>query len=132
MDLREDVGGSEGPVRHSALGWCVGPGERWSQCCVPPPCSLGTQTLLNQGLFLSFHLGSRGLEPQAFAQAVAAAQLAFDMGTELGFQMRLLDIGGGFPGTEDTRARFKEVHGSCAWVSGQRVEGPWVWLLQRG
>ncbi|NXK75805.1 AZIN2 inhibitor, partial [Amazona guildingii] len=58
---------------------------------------------------ISFHLGSHGLEPQAFAQAVAAAQLAFDMGTELGFQMRLLDIGGGFPGTEDTRARFKEM-----------------------
>ncbi|XP_030359987.1 antizyme inhibitor 2 isoform X2 [Strigops habroptila] len=58
---------------------------------------------------VSFHLGSRGLEPQAFAQAMAAAQLAFDMGTELGFQMHLLDIGGGFPGTEDTRARFKEM-----------------------
>uniref|UniRef100_A0A8B9FHV1 Antizyme inhibitor 2 n=1 Tax=Amazona collaria TaxID=241587 RepID=A0A8B9FHV1_9PSIT len=58
---------------------------------------------------ISFHLGSHGLEPQAFTQAVAAAQLAFDMGTELGFQMRLLDIGGGFPGTEDTRARFKEM-----------------------
>ncbi|KFP46806.1 Arginine decarboxylase [Cathartes aura] len=58
---------------------------------------------------ISFHLGSRGLEPQAFAQAVAAAQLAFEMGTELGYRMHLLDIGGGFPGTEDTRARFEEV-----------------------
>ncbi|NWR88012.1 AZIN2 inhibitor, partial [Furnarius figulus] len=58
---------------------------------------------------ISFHLGSRGLEPQAFAQAVAAAQLVFDMGTELGYHMHLLDIGGGFPGTEDTRARFEEI-----------------------
>ncbi|NWU10547.1 AZIN2 inhibitor, partial [Cephalopterus ornatus] len=58
---------------------------------------------------ISFHLGSRGLEPQAFAQAVAAAQLVFDVGTELGYQMHLLDIGGGFPGTEDTRARFQEI-----------------------
>ncbi|NXG41368.1 AZIN2 inhibitor, partial [Psilopogon haemacephalus] len=58
---------------------------------------------------VSFHLGSRGLEPQAFAGAVAAAQLAFEMGTELGHQMHLLDIGGGFPGTEDSRARFEEV-----------------------
>ncbi|NXJ30942.1 AZIN2 inhibitor, partial [Dicrurus megarhynchus] len=57
---------------------------------------------------ISFHLGSRGLEPQAFAQAVAAAQLVFDMGTELGFRMHLLDIGGGFPGTEDTRAPLEE------------------------
>ncbi|NXD84286.1 AZIN2 inhibitor, partial [Halcyon senegalensis] len=58
---------------------------------------------------ISFHLGSHGLEPQAFAQAVATAQLAFEMGTELGYRMHLLDIGGGFPGTEDTRARFEEV-----------------------
>ncbi|KFV08701.1 Ornithine decarboxylase 2, partial [Tauraco erythrolophus] len=58
---------------------------------------------------ISFHLGSRSLEPQAFAQSVAAAQLAFEMGTELGYRMHLLDIGGGFPGTEDTRARFEEI-----------------------
>ncbi|NXF96084.1 AZIN2 inhibitor, partial [Eubucco bourcierii] len=58
---------------------------------------------------ISFHLGSHGLEPQAFTQAVAAAQLAFEMGTELGHRMHLLDIGGGFPGTEDSRARFEEV-----------------------
>ncbi|KAM9256146.1 antizyme inhibitor 2 isoform 2-T3 [Cariama cristata] len=62
---------------------------------------------------ISFHLGSRGLEPQAFTQSVAAAQLAFEMGTELGYQMRLLDIGGGFPGTEDSRARFEET--AAAW-----------------
>ncbi|NXY26425.1 AZIN2 inhibitor, partial [Atrichornis clamosus] len=58
---------------------------------------------------ISFHLGSRGLEPPAFAQAVAAAQLVFDMGSELGYRMHLLDIGGGFPGTEDTRASFAEM-----------------------
>ncbi|KAK1205823.1 AZIN2 inhibitor, partial [Pygoscelis papua] len=58
---------------------------------------------------ISFHLGSRGLEPEAFAQSVAAAQLAFEMGRELGYQMHLLDIGGGFPGTEDTRTRFEEI-----------------------
>ncbi|NXP53462.1 AZIN2 inhibitor, partial [Heliornis fulica] len=58
---------------------------------------------------VSFHLGSCGLEPPAFARSVAAAQLAFEMGTELGHQMHLLDIGGGFPGTEDTRAQFEEI-----------------------
>ncbi|NXN97311.1 AZIN2 inhibitor, partial [Rhinopomastus cyanomelas] len=58
---------------------------------------------------VSFHLGSSGLEPQAFAQSVAAAQLALEMGSELGYKMHLLDIGGGFPGTEDTRARFEEM-----------------------
>ncbi|NXO38214.1 AZIN2 inhibitor, partial [Locustella ochotensis] len=58
---------------------------------------------------ISFHLGSRGLEPQALAQAVAAAQLVFDTGTELGHHMHLLDIGGGFPGTEDARAPLEEI-----------------------
>ncbi|NWU48826.1 AZIN2 inhibitor, partial [Dromas ardeola] len=58
---------------------------------------------------ISFHLGSHGLEPQTFTQSVAAAQLAFEMGTELGYRMHLLDIGGGFPGTEDTRAQFEEM-----------------------
>ncbi|NXE30824.1 AZIN2 inhibitor, partial [Ardeotis kori] len=58
---------------------------------------------------VSFRLGSCALEPQAFAQSVAAAQLACEMGTELGYRMRLLDIGGGFPGTEDSRARFEEM-----------------------
>ncbi|NXL87522.1 AZIN2 inhibitor, partial [Alectura lathami] len=58
---------------------------------------------------VSFHLGSRSMETQVFAQAVAEAQLVFDMGTELGYRMHLLDIGGGFPGTEDTRAQFEEI-----------------------
>ncbi|KAM6045437.1 antizyme inhibitor 2 [Chlamydotis macqueenii] len=58
---------------------------------------------------VSFRLRSCALEPQAFARSVAAAQLACEMGTELGYRMRLLDIGGGFPGTEDTRARFEEM-----------------------
>ncbi|POI33338.1 hypothetical protein CIB84_002910 [Bambusicola thoracicus] len=65
--------------------------------------------LLNRDCALSFHLGRHSLEPQLFAQAVAEAQLAFDMGTELGYRMHLLDIGGGFPGTEDTRAQFEEI-----------------------
>ncbi|XP_054079327.1 antizyme inhibitor 2 isoform X4 [Rissa tridactyla] len=64
---------------------------------------------------ISFHLGSHGLEPQTFAQSVAAAQLAFEIGKELGYRMHLLDIGGGFPGTEDTRARFEET--AAGWRS---------------
>uniref|UniRef100_A0A8B9RX00 Antizyme inhibitor 2 n=1 Tax=Accipiter nisus TaxID=211598 RepID=A0A8B9RX00_9AVES len=72
---------------------------------------------------ISFHLGSRGLEPQAFAQSVAAAQLAFEIGTELGYQMHLLDIGGGFPGTEDTRTQFEEVRSSRCLHSAGRERG---------
>ena len=35
----------------------------------------------------------------------------FDLKDELGFNMDLLDIGGGFPGTDDTGLQFEEV--SC-------------------
>lgn len=79
---------------------------------VSPHCHKGQASPAQWDRALSFHLGSCSLEPQGFAQAVAEAQLAFDMGAELGYRMHLLDIGGGFPGTEDARAQFEEVHGS--------------------
>ncbi|KAM8796018.1 antizyme inhibitor 2 [Eudromia elegans] len=57
---------------------------------------------------ISFHLGGRCLEPEAFARAAAEAQLVFEMGAELGYRMRILDIGGGFPAPGDTGARLEE------------------------
>ncbi|XP_043915853.1 antizyme inhibitor 2-like isoform X2 [Protopterus annectens] len=57
----------------------------------------------------SFHVGSGCSDPQAFAQAIADARLVFEMGLELGHSMQLLDIGGGFPGTDDCRLKFEEV-----------------------
>ena len=60
---------------------------------------------------------------------MAAAQLAFEMGTELGYRMHLLDIGGGFPGTEDTRTRFEEVPGSRRLHSAGRERG---WRVSLG
>ncbi|XP_077526042.1 ornithine decarboxylase-like [Haemaphysalis longicornis] len=45
-----------------------------------------------------FHVGSTNLDPSAFAGAIAAARRTFDAGRDLGFNMRLLDIGGGYPG----------------------------------
>lgn len=60
---------------------------------------------------------------------MAAAQLAFEIGTELGYQMHLLDIGGGFPGTEDTRTRFEEVRSSRCLHSAGRERG---WRISPG
>ena len=37
------------------------------------------------------------------------ARCVFDMVTEVGFRMYLLDIGGGFSGSEDTKLKFEEV-----------------------
>ncbi|KAL0054651.1 hypothetical protein WJX82_000445 [Trebouxia sp. C0006] len=47
---------------------------------------------------VAFHVGSGATNPQAFADAIAAARLVFDQATQLGFHMRILDIGGGFAG----------------------------------
>ncbi|XP_053565660.1 ornithine decarboxylase [Bombina bombina] len=58
---------------------------------------------------VSFHVGSGCTDPQTFVQAVSDARCVFDMGAELGFNMYLLDIGGGFPGSEDVKLKFEEV-----------------------
>uniref|UniRef100_A0ABM5ETE9 Antizyme inhibitor 2 n=1 Tax=Pogona vitticeps TaxID=103695 RepID=A0ABM5ETE9_9SAUR len=57
---------------------------------------------------VSFHTESSCPDPQRFAQAIADARLVFEVGAELGYKMHLLDVGGGFPGSEDSRGRFEE------------------------
>ncbi|XP_028937100.1 antizyme inhibitor 2 isoform X2 [Ornithorhynchus anatinus] len=58
---------------------------------------------------ISFHVGSACCGPQAFTQAIADARLVFEMGAELGYRMHLLDLGGGFPGPENSTVRFEEL-----------------------
>ncbi|KAL3987669.1 hypothetical protein ACER0C_014784 [Sarotherodon galilaeus] len=58
---------------------------------------------------VSFHVGSGCTGSMAFKQAITDARYAFDIANSAGFQMRLLDIGGGFPGREDfTEVKFEE------------------------
>lgn len=47
---------------------------------------------------VSFHVGSGATNPAAFSEAIAVARSAFDEGLALGFDMRILDVGGGFSG----------------------------------
>lgn len=47
---------------------------------------------------ISFHVGSGDARAAAFAEAIRLARTCFDQGLELGFDMRILDIGGGFCG----------------------------------
>ncbi|XP_075123011.1 ornithine decarboxylase [Leptodactylus fuscus] len=56
-----------------------------------------------------FHVGNRCTDRETFVQAVSDARNIFDMATELGFSMRLLDIGGGFFGHEDVKLKFEDV-----------------------
>ncbi|KAE8390320.1 pyridoxal-dependent decarboxylase [Aspergillus alliaceus] len=45
---------------------------------------------------VSFHIGSGASNSEAFVTAVENAKRVFQQGKQLGFKMRLLDIGGGF------------------------------------
>lgn len=49
---------------------------------------------------ISFHVGSGCGEVAVFRRAIAAARVLFDLGTTLGFNMNLLDLGGGYPGNK--------------------------------
>lgn len=49
---------------------------------------------------ISFHVGSGCGDPPVFRRAIAAARKLFDYGAEIGFNMNLLDIGGGYPGNK--------------------------------
>jgi ornithine decarboxylase len=52
---------------------------------------------------------SRIIDPETFMQAVSDARCVFDIRTEVGFSMYLLDIGGSFRGSEDTKLKFEEI-----------------------
>ncbi|XP_012975617.2 antizyme inhibitor 2 [Mesocricetus auratus] len=57
----------------------------------------------------SFHVGSDCQTPQSYQQAIADCHCVFEMGRRAGHHMSLLDLGGGFPGTEGSKARFEEM-----------------------
>lgn len=58
---------------------------------------------------VSFHNGSDCEDPQAYIKSIESAKLIFDMGAELGHQMSVLDIGGGFPGDKTAKITFEEL-----------------------
>jgi len=49
---------------------------------------------------VSFHVGSGNNDPNAYVGAIRGARAVFDQGASLGFEMKLLDLGGGLPGTQ--------------------------------
>lgn len=63
------------------------------------PALLKLAATLNANVIgVSFHVGSGCRDPTAFGLGIAYARRLFDYGAQLGFDMRLLDLGGGFPG----------------------------------
>ena len=46
---------------------------------------------------VSFHVGSGCFDPLAYDDAISRAKFVFDLAKEYGFDLKVLDIGGGFP-----------------------------------
>lgn len=51
---------------------------------------------------ISFHVGSGCQDIPIYAEAISTARKLFDFAESVGFKLRLLDIGGGFPGDKNT------------------------------
>ena len=47
---------------------------------------------------VSFHVGSGASDPQSFDKAVRDARFVFDQATDVGYNLKTLDVGGGFSG----------------------------------
>eukprot|EP01114_Cavostelium_apophysatum_P023534 TRINITY_DN889_c0_g1_i2.p1 TRINITY_DN889_c0_g1~~TRINITY_DN889_c0_g1_i2.p1 ORF type:complete len:286 (-),score=103.96 TRINITY_DN889_c0_g1_i2:162-1019(-) len=58
---------------------------------------------------VSFHVGSGCSSAESFVSAVKNARKVFDEAEELGYHLTLLDLGGGWPGTNDGRIAFKTI-----------------------
>uniref|UniRef100_H2ZI08 ornithine decarboxylase n=1 Tax=Ciona savignyi TaxID=51511 RepID=H2ZI08_CIOSA len=70
----------------------------------PDSCPQLLDTAYKMGLNvvgISFHVGSGCTDVQAFVKAIQNARVLFDYAESIGYHFTLLDIGGGFPGTEN-------------------------------
>ncbi|KAK3584392.1 hypothetical protein CHS0354_010167 [Potamilus streckersoni] len=61
---------------------------------------------------VSFHVGSGCEDSSIYRETIETAREVFNTGIELGFKMTVLDIGGGFPGTDTADVNFEEVRTS--------------------
>lgn len=58
---------------------------------------------------VSFHCGSGQMTSKAFVDAIQNARMIMNYGNKMGFTMKLLDLGGGFPGNTGTEDYFAEI-----------------------
>jgi len=58
---------------------------------------------------ISFHVGSCCYSPLAFVDTLKRAKELFMEAERLGIHLSLLDIGGGFPGDEESKITFEEI-----------------------
>lgn len=60
---------------------------------------------------VSFHVGSGASDPQSFTKAVQDSRIVFDQAFSVGFELKTLDVGGGFSG--DTFESMAQVLGEA-------------------
>lgn len=58
---------------------------------------------------VSFHVGSGCMSTQSFTAAIQSAAQVFEEAKEVGYEMNLLDLGGGWPGTDDGGITFSSI-----------------------
>jgi len=58
---------------------------------------------------LSFHVGSGCMSALSFAAAIQSAHSVFKQAEEVGFNFTMLDLGGGWPGTDNDGICFTEI-----------------------
>jgi len=58
---------------------------------------------------ISFHVGSGCKSPRSFAAAVSNAHSLFEEAEKIGYRFTYLDLGGGWPGTDDEGVKFSEI-----------------------
>jgi len=58
---------------------------------------------------VSFHVGSGCMSTQSFISAIQSASRVFKQAEEIGFTMNLLDLGGGWPGSDDDGICFRDI-----------------------
>ncbi len=58
---------------------------------------------------VSFHVGSGCNNVEAYKTAIEKSRKVFDIGKENGYELKILDIGGGFPGTDEANIKFEDI-----------------------
>lgn len=58
---------------------------------------------------VSFHVGSGCMSAASFTSALTSARGVFNVAKEIGFNMNVLDLGGGWPGTDEDGVCFADV-----------------------
>jgi ornithine decarboxylase len=72
---------------------------------------------------ISFHVGSGCGDSAAFVHAALNARKVFNEAEKHGYKLRLLDIGGGFPGDSHSRPTFEEIAEALAPVLEEHFQG---------